>query len=352
MLKFSKVLYHLFLSVYISISIFNLKICQQQLYADAINVDSNGVNPFEEYSDPFARYAVTYASIAMQDPAHVKEWAFQNQYCNDITEGFELAGTYFTKDTAFGLVGVNHADETIVVSFKASNDTADWAKNLDTGLLHYRHDCIVEGSNLGKVHKGFCKYYTELAEQGINDKIVEMYLKYQYPIVFFAHSLGAAASTIAAADMKSTLGIETRMTLYLFGLPRVGDYDFGMKWFNNEYTSFFRVVHSHDLVPHVAWCCTKKSVCQTDPACPFHFGSEIWYEEKDMSQTSTYTSCESMEDPTCSDSEFNSSTDDHTHYFNTNMAPLCRTPGSEATLILGNGQNYKQDMISDYVQGV
>ena len=315
----------------------------------AINIDCNGVDPLDEYSDPYARYAVTYASIAMQDPANVVEWSFKNPFCNDITEGFELGGIYETKDTAFGLVGVNHDDETIIVSFKASNDTSDWAKNLDTSLLHYRHDCIVEGNNLGKIHKGFCKYYSELAEQGINDMIFELYALYQYPIVFFAHSLGAAASTIAAADVKNTLGIETPVALYLFGQPRVGDYDFGAKWFDNEYTRFFRIVHSHDLVPHVAWCCTKKSVCQPTPECPFHFGSEIWYQDKDMSQTSSYTLCEDMEDPSCSDSEFNSSTDDHTHYFNTNLAPLCRTPGAEQSLLLQNGQNYKEELVTDYI---
>merc|ERR1711916_60900 len=94
-----------------------------------------------------------------------------------------------------------------------------------------------------------------------------------------------------------------------FGLPRVGN-----KLFSDFQSTIipdtFRVVHKNDIVPHLPpqWVGFH------------HVKTEVWAnEDQDVLKV-----CDgSGEDPSCSDSVYGDSVEDHLHYLNVTMNSRC-----------------------------
>ena len=157
----------------------------------------------------------------------------------------------------------------------------------------------------------------------------------QYPdfqIVCTGHSLGAALSSFAAADLATfpllELGLSKHFQLlggfwpfksrnilhYSFGLPRTGNSGWA-KWFNQVVDTSYHMVNSRDIVPHL-------------PPQDFgfhHFSQEVWYPS--ISNFSKFIICDgSGEDPHCSDSlDFYESSDHHCYlgyYVGCSMDPV------------------------------
>lgn len=95
-----------------------------------------------------------------------------------------------------------------------------------------------------------------------------------------AHGMTPSSSSSSSSlrvQAIATLDLMTRFpqvppaTLYTFGEPRVGDFDFAQPLIDTNRT--FRVVHHHDIVPHVAPCCHPN--CSPTSTCPHHHGIEV-----------------------------------------------------------------------------
>lgn len=70
------------------------------------------------------------------------------------------------------------------------------------------------------------------------------------PTVFVTgHSLGGALATLAALDLRVSLGLPD-VRVVSFGSPRVGNYIFS-KWFEKEIGPHWRFTHNRDIVPSV-----------------------------------------------------------------------------------------------------
>lgn len=70
------------------------------------------------------------------------------------------------------------------------------------------------------------------------------------PTVFVTgHSLGGALATLAALDLRISLGLPD-VRVVSFGSPRVGNYIFS-KWFEEEIGPHWRFTHNRDIVPSV-----------------------------------------------------------------------------------------------------
>jgi len=104
-----------------------------------------------------------------------------------------------------------------------------------------------------------------------------------YKIYVTGHSLGGAVASLAASFLLYN-NITTKVSLYTFGEPRVGDYLFS-KQFDSQIPDAWRVIDYIDPFPHIPFCeyiLVNGPVPVCNP-CPgpnvfsYHHGSEVWY---------------------------------------------------------------------------
>ena len=103
----------------------------------------------------------------------------------------------------------------------------------------------------------------------------------------------------------------SKLTMYNFGQPRVGNDAFAQFAIDLLGVEHYRVIHNADLVPHL-------------PPTQFgfhHIGTEVWYDEAMVS----YRVCDgSGEDPTCSNSLWLKwGVTDHIYYFDVRVGSDC-----------------------------
>ncbi|TKR77166.1 hypothetical protein L596_018186 [Steinernema carpocapsae] len=159
-----------------------------------------------------------------------------------------------------------------------------------------------------------------------------------YTVSFTGHSLGAALASIAS--IRCVLeGYRTppQIKLVTFGQPRTGNVEFAAH--HDLLVPYsFRLVHRHDIVPHLAACKKLRHVrnangsrpCDpTNLKKPYHHGVEVWYPEG-MGPGAKYFVCLGLpknEDFGCSDSlvfkveDYAAYVDDHRHYFDYKVPP-------------------------------
>lgn len=144
------------------------------------------------------------------------------------------------------------------------------------------------------------------------------------------HSLGGTAAALFAYDIYETSASRLassaaarRPRLLTFGQPRLGDYAFS-RALMARVSSAERVVHRHDIVPHVPFC-VGAGDCYTGAGDPYHFGPEVWYTGS-VSAGANYTECDGGgEDFNCSNSIFPAfSAADHCLYFGHICGGCCR----------------------------
>lgn len=111
--------------------------------------------------------------------------------------------------------------------------------------------------------------------------------------LFTGHSLGAALTVLAAADLATTFNIAPM--LITFGNPRVGDANFH-GFFNTLVPpqNSTRLVNNDDIVPHLP---------SMEPLGFQHEETEVWYQASSKQYiTCSRISIDTNEDPSCSDS--------------------------------------------------
>ena len=77
-----------------------------------------------------------------------------------------------------------------------------------------------------EVHEGFYAAYKSVSSQVIS---AVKALKTAHPKATYlitGYSLGGAIATFAGVDIKTTLGVTTKMSMYTFGSPRTGNQAF------------------------------------------------------------------------------------------------------------------------------
>jgi predicted lipase len=126
---------------------------------------------------------------------------------------------------------LNHNLKAIVISFRGTyswrdliidllffQSTADWKSKIQDFLPQNN----LLPSDL-RVHAGFELQYIRLRPKIINATaaLADRYPDYQ--ILFTGHSLGGSLATFAAVDFHDRYGFADRISLYTFGLPRLGD---------------------------------------------------------------------------------------------------------------------------------
>ncbi len=147
--------------------------------------------------------------------------------------GFELVEEVPYK-TMYGYIA--SVDDVMVIAFRGTNLTSirDWHVN-----WQYKQKPF-----LGHwFHEGFVDHYL-----GMEPKIRQA-IQARKPrhIWITGHSLGGALAVVAAAHLKTTLGVEPR--LCTFGQPRVTD-SAGAAWLDSQFSNrYARFVNGSDIVP-------------------------------------------------------------------------------------------------------
>ncbi|KAJ3324470.1 hypothetical protein HDV06_006881 [Boothiomyces sp. JEL0866] len=176
--------------------------------------------------------------------------------CEGSAAGTVIVGSYSNSATgAAGFVGYNPNQNMIIVSVRGTadvqsciQDIALWKTPADFGGLANN-----KAPSSAQIHAGFKNTYIGL-QPTLQSGLVSLAAQYPtFDIVFTGHSLGGAVVNLAAMDFyQNNPQYGSRIAIYTFGEPRVGNADFANYINSLPYSKkIFRVAKSGDIIPHL-----------------------------------------------------------------------------------------------------
>lgn len=149
------------------------------------------------------------------------------------------------KSHAHGILTLDHAKRLITISFRGTVTNTDWETNLDFMLKNASEIC--SGCF---VHAGLLEYWT-----GARKPISALWKATHdafpaYKTVATGHSLGGALATLCALELKRLVP-SASVSLYTYGVPRVGDQTFANFIESVLVSNSYRVTHLNDPVPRL-----------------------------------------------------------------------------------------------------
>lgn len=208
---------------------------------------------------------------------------------------------FFNYEHCYAYTGVSDSLKIIVVAFKGSVKGLAQIVDEMISVLFVPKTRFPAG---GKVQVYFYDTFS-LFYLCIKDSIASLVRKYpDYNIMVTGHSLGGALASLTAASLIFDNIVTTnKISLYTFGMPRVGDKDYALAH-DKLVTKSWRVVHYKDIVAHLPTCNLFTGSCAITNG-PYHHGTEVFYNAADMIVNSTYKICHSDEDESCSNAIVN-----------------------------------------------
>lgn len=264
-----------------------------------------------KYDATLALTSWYYAKTSFCPTTELLNWTCllcQSNFSKDGITGATVFDNATTGAQAFVLY--NPTSNTIVVSFRGSDNLPNWIYDLDFFQIKYSDfDCSGPATmnateKICKVHRGFLDVYHSVSV-GLIKAVQSLYATYpNASVLVTGHSLGAAVSILAAVDLVKVLekssGPSLSLQLYNFGEPRVGNPAWAYWVHNSVFGSAeesskvqYRVTHKHDPVPLIP-------LLQWDF---LHTPHEVWY-DNDLAGNN-FRDCVdtySLEDPLCIDS--------------------------------------------------
>lgn len=162
----------------------------------------------------------------------------------------------------------------------------------------------------GKVHKYFKYAFTKLYEPCILKSVRSLVETYNgFHVYVTGHSLGGAMASLAAYALVKDLRLSNKIvSLYTFGMPRVGDKTYAYNH-AQEVPNSWRIIQRSDVVPRLP---------STDRGY-YHHRTTILY-DNDMTNARRYIVFTDNEDSTCRKVFF---LGDHTEYFKIDIGSFC-----------------------------
>jgi hypothetical protein len=209
-------------------------------------------------------------------------------------------------------IGYQTSSNRIVVTVRGTRNWVNWIEDFDFIPTDYSY-C----SNC-KVHSGFYVVLQGLEYEGLITGIQSLLQATSYSAELFivGHSLGGAVATLLMAHLYEHNVISantTRLELYTFGSPRVGNpafasYVTGLLPHDRQH----RLTHHMDPVPHLP------------PQDIFgyhylHIPQEVYFPHNSSTGFKLCNDSSTAEDPTCSDGELPLDPKDHIWYLGTCM---------------------------------
>ena len=231
------------------------------------------------------------------DASVIATWTCEPCSHSTISSSIDPKVFQNTQNGGQGFVTYNTASNLIVVAFRGSSNLDNWLTDFTIEQIPWAQS----GCSGCEVHEGFADMWTSFRTI-VYDHVEAFRATYPTaPILVTGHSLGAAVATLAALDLK--INYTSSVSLYNFGSPRVGNYDFYTYFKSIFGLDVYRITHELDPVPH-----TPMEIQGFH-----HIATEVWYYSATDPQT--FKVCNgSGEDSTCADSVVGDVTEDHLVY--------------------------------------
>ena len=242
---------------------------------------------------------------------------------------------FFGEEICFAYTAVSQKSKTIFVAFKGTEfpENSKTRQLLDQILstLFIPKQLFITG---GRVQEYF-KNAHDLLSPNVETSIRNLTGKYKdYNVTITGHSLGGALASLSAASLVyKKIVNDDKLSVYLFGEPRVGNGDYA-KNYDRLVKNSWRVVHNRDVVSHLPICSIFHGCSATDGG-PFHTKTEVFYPDIAMNVTSPYKICATNEDYTCSNgllfknwctTDIETCIQYHKHYFGIPVGTICDHP--------------------------
>uniref|UniRef100_A0A914XCU5 Fungal lipase-like domain-containing protein n=1 Tax=Plectus sambesii TaxID=2011161 RepID=A0A914XCU5_9BILA len=211
-------------------------------------------------------------------------------------------------DTCSGFTAVsNSTDRAIIASFRGTSDFWQLVMEGEESIFADKKPFPTGGN----VDLYFYNAFYSLWYSGMRDDLLTLKAANpDYELWVTGHSLGGAmASLCASLAIKLNMWPAEKVKLVTFGQPRTGDIQYAEAHDSLMYYGY-RVVHAHDLVPHI-----PPKIFDNWFDSPYHHRFEIWY-NNDMTPGREYYTCTRADDDSCSNTQTDLSTHDHSYYFN------------------------------------
>ena len=197
-------------------------------------------------------------------------------------------------DDCFAYTAVSVEKKTIVLAFRGTEEITQLTEQALEVLFKQKAGFKTGG----KVQKYFANVFDKLYPC-VLDSVGDLLDRYaDFTVRITGHSLGGAtASLSSAALVYDKIVREDKMSLYTFGMPRVGDKVYAAshdKLVNNSW----HVVHYKDPVAHLPTCNLFTGCGFTNG--PYHHRTEVYYYSPYMTKNSAYVICNGNEDKDCS----------------------------------------------------
>lgn len=311
-------------------------------YASLVNpckTEQNMKTPFECETKVYGHYnpRMAYKQALFSTAAYSAD----PQACLDEIfpgSGFEIVEILtadcddflFDYGECFAYTAVSFERKAILLAFRGTEEMVQLIDQILAVLAIPKTDFKTGG----KVQKYFSNAFEKLnpCVSGSVDELVKRYPDFAVQIT--GHSLGGAIASLSSVALVFDKTVrENRMSLYTFGMPRVGDKEYAInhdRLVNNSW----RVVHYKDPVSHLPLCNVVTGCDVTNG--PYHHRTEVFYPSAYMTRYSSYAICAGNEDTHCSDglisddpclTDINKCIDYHLHYFSIPIGSYCEQLG-------------------------
>jgi pimeloyl-ACP methyl ester carboxylesterase len=136
----------------------------------------------------------------------------------------------------------------IMIAFAGTDPLvpANWISDFDVGFNVGFSTAPGLEVTPGPVHRGFDKAFDAVSDQ-VTQALAECGTE---PLLITGHSMGAALAVIAADHCLTEKKLRAT-AVYAFGMPRIGDEDFAVRYNETLGATTYRLVHGDDIVATV-----------------------------------------------------------------------------------------------------
>ncbi|KAH3853204.1 uncharacterized protein LOC127875192 [Dreissena polymorpha] len=270
----------------------------------------------KKYNESKALMFTKLSAVAYAEPEYLSK-CIKHILPNDDFEIMEAIGRkcerWFDYKECFVYTALSHRHRTILVGYRGTTqfmqltEQAFSGKSADTDWVLTHED--------GKIHRYFNFAFNRLYDPCIQESVKKLATEYKtYEIVVTGHSLGGAMASLTAYSLvQKGVVAKERMSLYTFGMPRVGDTRYAFNH-DNKVPNSWRIIHWRDMVARIP----PKILGY------YHHKMAVLYPENMPLNSNNYTICTDNENSTCSLS-ITMNLEQHSSYFGINLGDYCQT---------------------------
>jgi predicted lipase len=221
-------------------------------FTNLLLIAAVSTSPIDDLSKRFKLFAQSATASSCKDV--IDNQSFNcGERCSGALSGTILDAAIHNLDSeAAGYVSVLPSQNSIIVAFRSTKAIQNVLA--DINVLHSKPDFDIGAYYGAEVHSGFEENYMsirDVIQQSVQKLAAQDQYK-SYDIVFVGHSLGGATANMAAVDFsfQTKKKYDSRVSLYTFGQPRVGDQRWADLYSTLSFNSrYYRLIQEFDPAP-------------------------------------------------------------------------------------------------------